>query len=245
MTSASHRRHLIRFWLALPWLAPAALWQGLRVRRTAPRLPPRLPDIAVGEFAGPAPPYRLLLVGESTAVGVGASSPEASLAPQLAGAIGRRLDRAVAWQVIGENGIRAAALARKIAERPEPATADLAVIVLGANDTSGFSSLAGWRRDLTRTVELLRRGCPRVCIAPVPPFHGFRLLPQPLRWLLGERALALCAVRHELAAPGVTVMDAEFPREARYLAEDGYHPSDLAYREWAGQIAGLPNLINA
>jgi len=37
----------------------------------------------------------------------------------------------------------------------------------------------------------------------------------------------------------VIVMEGDFPTERRYLAEDGYHPSDLAYETWAAQIAEI------
>lgn len=238
MRPRSLRHHLLCFWAGLPLLAPIAVTQGLWTRRKALRLPPVLADTAAGDLAGEGTPLRLLVAGESTAVGVGATRPDAALAPRLAGALRAEYDRAVHWQVVGENGIRAAGLADKLARHRELLAADAAVLLLGANDTSGLSSIRQWRRDLGRVIALLGEYCPRVFVAPVPPFHLFRLLPRPLRWLLGHRGLALCAARRELARDGrVVVMEGEFPTERRFLAADGYHPSDLAYEVWAGQIA--------
>lgn len=224
----------------MPVLAPLAVGQGLWTRRRALRLPPMLADTAAGDVAGEKPPLRLLVVGESTAVGVGATRPEASLAPRLAEVLRSEEGRAVHWQVVGQNGIRAAGLAEKLLRHRELLAADVAIVLLGANDTSGLTSLRGWHRDLGAVLELLRPGCGRIFVAPVPPFHLFRLLPYPLRWLLGHRGLALCAARRALADPGrVIVMEGDFPTEPRYLADDGYHPSDLAYETWAGQIAAV------
>ena len=222
----------------MPALAPLAVGQGLWTRRRALRLPPVLADTAAGDVAGEEPPLRLLVVGESTAVGVGATRPAAALAPRLAEALQREEGRAVHWQVVGQNGIRAAGLVAKLRRHRELLSADVAIVLLGANDTSGLTSLRGWRRDLGAVLGLLRPGCERIFVAPVPPFHLFRLLPYPLRWLLGHRGLALCAARRALADPGrVIVMEGDFPTEPRYLADDGYHPSDLAYETWARQIA--------
>jgi lysophospholipase L1-like esterase len=233
----SRRDHLLRFWAAMPVLAPLAVGQGLWTRRHALRLPPVLEDTAAGAIPGDQPAVRLLVVGESTAVGVGATRPDAALAPRLAEALARRQGRAVRWQVVGENGIRAAGLAAKLARHRELLAADVAVVLLGANDTSGLTGLGRWQRDLGDVLELLRERCGRILVAPVPPFHLFRLLPHPLRWLLGHRGLALCAARRALAEPGrVIVMEGDFPTERRYLATDGYHPSDLAYDVWARQI---------
>jgi lysophospholipase L1-like esterase len=223
----------------MPVLAPLAVGQGLWTRRRALRLPPVLADTAAGHVAGDEPPLRLLVVGESTAVGVGATRPEAALAPRLAAVLRREKGRAVHWQVVGQNGIRAAGLAEKLRGHRELLAADVAIVLLGANDTSGMTSLRGWHRDLGAVLELLGPGCERIFVTPVPPFHLFRLLPYPLRWLLGHRGLALCAARRALAVPGrVIVMEGDFPTEPRYLAEDGYHPSDLAYETWARQVAG-------
>jgi len=224
----------------MPVLAPIALGQGLWTRRRALRLPPVLEDTAAGCVSGEQAPLRLLVVGESTAVGVGATRPDAALAPQLAEILQRETGRAVRWQVVGENGIRAAALAEKLRRHRDLLAADDAVVLLGANDTSGLTGIRQWRRDLATVLDLLAEQCGRIFVAPVPPFHLFRLLPHPLRWLLGHRGLSLCVDRRALAEPGrVIVMEGDFPTERRYLAEDGYHPSDLAYETWAAQIAEI------
>ena len=250
MRRGSRRHHLLRFWAGLPLLAPIAVGQGLWTRRNAVRLPPVLEDTATG--VQPAPlsgavagnvsddqsPLRLLVVGESTAVGVGATRPDAALAPRLAAALQREQARPVHWQVVGENGIRAAGLTQKLHRHRDLLAADVAVVLLGANDTSGLSSIRRWRRDLGSVLSLLGERCERIFVAPVPPFHLFRLLPYPLRWLLGHRGLALCDARRTLARPRrVIVMEGEFPTEPSYLASDGYHPSDVAYETWANQIA--------
>lgn len=250
MRRGSRRHHLLRFWAGLPLLAPIAIGQGLWTRRSALRLPPVLDDTAAGaeppiepgnasgKFSDGEPPLRLLVVGESTAVGVGATRPQAALAPRLAEVLHREQGRPVRWQVVGENGIRAAGLAQKLCRHRDLLATDVAVVLLGANDTSGLSSIRRWRQDLGLVLSLLGERCERIFVAPVPPFHLFRLLPYPLRWLLGHRGLALCEARRALARPGhVIVMEGEFPTDRRYLATDGYHPSDLAYETWANQIA--------
>jgi lysophospholipase L1-like esterase len=197
-----------------------------------------LDETASGTAGGDGAVERLLVVGESTAVGVGATRPEAAMAPQLAETLSVRRGTTVRWQVVGENGIRAAGLGAKLAARPDLLAADWALVLLGANDVSGLTAVRRWLHDLQVVVRRLQAAGAVVLVAPVPPFHLFHLLPQPLRWLLGQRAGLLCSARQALAVEGgVYVLDAEFPRERRYLAADGYHPSDVAYQRWAEQIS--------
>lgn len=211
-----------------------------------------LEDTAAGEVAGDGEVLRLLVAGESTAVGVGATGAASSMAPRLAESLARRYGRPVRWQVVGENGIRAAGLAAKLVRHRALLPADVGLILLGANDVSGLTSLGRWRRALAMVVAALAGAGAQVFVAPVPPFHLFHLLPQPLRWLLGHRARALCAARRLLAEPGrVMIIEGEFPTGRRYLAADGYHPSDAAYRLWAEQVADvmynkeLKNIVQA
>ncbi len=229
----------MRFWLALVLLAPLLFWQGRRARRNTPRLPEAGGADHGQAGTGPAP-LRLLVVGESTAVGVGVGEHHQGLGGQLARALQQRLHRPVSWRVDGVNGIRAGDLATRLAHRPAPGE-DLVVVSLGVNDTTGLSSPSRYRRDLERLIATLRRERPKlpVVLLAVPPMQHFTALPRPLRDVLGLRAGQLDRAQRALAARLTDTHHLTYPVIANpaWLAEDGYHPGETGYSHMAEGVA--------
>ena len=241
----------MRFWLMCLMLAPLLFVQARRARRDTPRLPEAGGADRDREGSGDGPPLRLLVVGESTAAGVGVAEHRQGLGAHLARALARRHQQRVDWQVIGVNGIRALGLNRHLAGRP-PADADLAVISLGVNDTTGVTRPSRYRQHLTDLIGTLRRHRPDlpVYLLAVPPMQHFTALPRPLRDLLGQRAAQLDRVQQTLAAQLHGVHHLAYPAIAdpAYLAEDGYHPSEKGYAYIATHTAAhlaLPGAVDS
>jgi lysophospholipase L1-like esterase len=219
-------------------LAPVLIVQGLRVRRTTPKLGGAAGPVT-GSAPGVGPALRLLVLGESTVDGVGAVSHEEALTGQLAHAIARRTGREVSWLAVGKTGANARVAHDELLARISPA--DLVVIALGVNDTIELRSAAAFRRDLLRLVVALRRrlGPVPVFFAGVPPMGRFPALPQPLRTVFGLRSAALDAAAASLAGlPGVghVPLSAEL-LDADCFAADRFHPGPAGYRSWGAQLA--------
>jgi len=231
----------MRFWLMCLLLAPLLFVQARRARRDTPRLPEAGGADWGRKGSGDGPPLRLLVVGESTAAGVGVAEHRQGLGAHLARALAARHQNTVTWQVIGVNGIRALGLNRHLGDRP-PAEADLAVISLGVNDTTGVTRPSRYRQHLTDLIGTLRRHRPDlpVYLLAVPPMQHFTALPRPLRDLLGQRAAQLDRTQQTLAAQLHGVHHLAYPAIAdpACLAEDGYHPSEKGYAYIADQVAG-------
>lgn len=235
------------WWLLVLALSPVVLPMAVLTRRKALRLMP-----AAGEQAGVAgaalagEPLRLLVLGESTAVGVGVSCMQLALAGQLAGAMSQRFSRPVAWQVCGENGITAAKLhQRYVSHRsvttPAAGPHDLVVVLLGVNDTTHLSSLKRWQASLQQIVHSLQHHAQttadRVVFSGVPPLQHFTALPWLFRRLLGLRAAMLDrAMRESAAATGAQYLALDMDFAAHLMAVDGYHPSAAGYRLWADNL---------
>lgn len=223
-------------------LGPLLIWQGHRVRRTTPRLP-----VAGGALAGEAgsgAPLRLLVIGESTAVGVGAAHHGEALGGELAGRLAAKLGRRVSWRVIGESGATARR-ALQVLEAAEAAPADLAVVALGVNDVLEQTRVARWQRDVAALVAALhaRTGARDVILLEVPPLAKFPALPRPLRDVLGADARRLDAA---LARVGAGLDARErcvrhyrfgFDGAREFFARDGFHPSARGYARWAELVA--------
>lgn len=225
-------------------LAPLLLWQGRRVRAQALRLPeaagPREGRVGEGDTA-----LRLLVVGDSSAAGVGADTQQQALAGQLAQALAPRLARAVDWHLLARSGQTAVDALAALEGQVLPA-ADVAVVALGVNDVTGQVPPARWLAALDRIDGLLRErsGVRYVLHCAVPPMQSFPLLPQPLRWWMGAQALRLNArlARHLAGQPlrGLQALPQAWQEPARaatLMAADGFHPNPAGYALWAEVLA--------
>ena len=116
--------------------------------------------------------------------------------------------------------------------------ADLALLVFGVNDTTHLTASKRWQQALAAMADALAaQGC-RLAFSAVPPLQHFSALPWLLRQLMGWRAGLLDAELRGLSQRlGAMHCALDLPFEAHYLAEDGYHPSALGYRQWAAGLA--------
>jgi lysophospholipase L1-like esterase len=227
------------WWAAALPLLPLALPMAVRTRRTALRLAPAAgvrEGVAGPELLGE--PFRLLLLGESTVAGVGASCLDFALAGRLASALAARLQRPVAWCAAGENGITAGEACERLLPLAAEQDYDLVTLVFGVNDTTHFSSSQRWLGALEHLIEHFRgRGAQVVCTA-VPPLQYFTALPWLLRQLLGWRAALLDRQLSALALrQGAGYCGVSLEMQPQFLAIDGYHPSALGYRVWGEHLA--------
>jgi len=221
--------------LSSPVVLPQAWW----VRRTTPRLP-EAPGARAGVAGAAHPPaLSLLVIGESTAVGVGVDDQSAGLAAQLARLLARD-GRAVAWAAIGRSGPRVSGTLAETVPRlvGEPA---VVVVALGVTDVMGLTSLRRWRAGIEAILGELRphlRDGGRIVLSGLPPLRHFPSLPQPAREVAALHADALDACLADVA-PRRGALHVPIHHLARpdHLAADGFHPSAVGYRAWAEAIA--------
>lgn len=221
-------------------LAPLLLVQARQAVRRTPRLP-----TASGPARGTAgygdPRRRLLVIGESTAAGVGADRHTRALPGFLAAQVSGRLGGTVTWMVRGKSG----ATARKILAELVPAGQDpfdVTVLTVGVNDLFDRRAPRPWAGDLVGLIKALsgENGRTQVIVSGMPPVHRVPAIPQPLRFVLGRRARAMDRVMRQVSADcGATYvpMDGAMTRDGGLFAPDGFHPSEAGYRAWARVLA--------
>ena len=230
-------------------LGPVLLWQGRRVRATALRLP---------EAAGPrwadGGGLRLLIVGDSSAAGVGVRHQDEALAGRLAQALAERLGQPVGWQLVATSGHGSEAALAAL-ESAELRPADVLVTALGVNDVVDQvrprRAMAALERLHARAVE--GAGVKFAIHCAAPPMQHFPLLPQPLRWFFGREAARFNAALVKAVAGQPSRRVLHLPEElqrdaAALMAEDGFHPGPRGYALWAEALAdqvvtglGLPS----
>lgn len=212
-------------------LAPVLLGQGLWVRARTPRLPEAAGPRA-GRCEGSGEPLRLLVLGDSSAAGVGVAQQHQALAQPLARAWAQQQGRPVHWQLHARTGCNTPGLAALL---PRPATAvDVAVVVSGVNDVVDRLAPAAAVAARQGLQGLLHTHwqARQVLHLALPPMGQFTALPQPLRWLAGREAAAHDQALREWAEGQVAARHVPLPpmRDASLLAADGFHPGAGGYR---------------
>ncbi|MEM9062604.1 MAG: SGNH/GDSL hydrolase family protein [Pseudomonadota bacterium] len=219
-------------------LGPALLWQGARVRRDILRLP-EAAGARDGQI-GQGPPLSILLLGDSSIAGVGAASQDEALAGRLTERL--RTEYTVTWKVVGMTGWTTRDGHDALAALSD-SQFDVVVLSLGVNDVTTETGLNNWLqlyRDLLDHIRQNQR--PKLIIVNgFPPMGRFPALPQPLRWYLGQQAVAHERELFKLLAddPGIVTLPLVFDLDVSAMAPDGFHPGPPVYDAWAEDVATL------
>lgn len=219
-----------------PVLLPQARW----VRRVALRLP-EAPGPREGVVGHGAPVLRLLVIGDSSAAGVGLADQAQALALPLAHRLNEVLNGAVAWQLVAQSGV-CSMQARELVAAAKLARADVVVTVLGVNDVTAQRGAEDYVRQLSGLWNEVRERCGAqwLVVCGLPPMGLLTALPHPLRWYLGrysawlDDALSLWA-----SAGGHGFLSLRWASDPRLLAQDGFHPGPSLYPVWAQRLAHL------
>ncbi len=191
---------------------------------------------------------RVLWLGDSTAAGVGASSPRQAVSAGVGRIIAADRNVTIDVRVIAKSGARVGDVAADQVARVRELRPDVVVISVGANDTIHLTSVATFRRQYRSVLdELTRAGvaASRVVVIGVPDMGAPPRLRQPLRAIVGLRGERLDRESRNLARDhGAHYVDlfagtsSQFRADPdRYFAADNYHPSDAGYALWAKVIA--------
>ena len=227
-------------------LGPFCFLQGHYVRRITPVLP-EPPGPREGT-QGNGPSLRLLILGDSAAAGVGATTQSEGLAGQLVAFLSPQFS--VSWKLIAKTGATTTDTLRHLAKvKAEPF--DVVVTSLGVNDlTTGYQRWF-WLRHQSTLIGLLKSkfDARLILLSGLPPMHLFPSLPQPLRWYMGQGARHFNAGLHNLvqSRDDCHVFSVEISRRIDELAmesfaSDGFHPGPVFYTAWAEHLA--ENIVN-
>jgi len=215
--------------------SPVLIAQGRRLRRDTPRLPDAAPPWE-GALAGPRP-VRLLVLGDSTAAGVGADTMDDALPGNLARELKALTGRGVTWRAVGENGATSRDIIVRYLDDATTDSYDVVFLSIGANDALGLRPRWAFARDVRVILQRLRDASPHASIlmSSLPAFFRFELLPNPLRWnlYLHSRSLEDAARAVVATLDGVHMSPPPPPYTEGFFASDLFHPSASGYRDWA------------
>jgi lysophospholipase L1-like esterase len=187
-------------------------------------------------------PFRLVVLGDSIAYGTGARRVEDTLGPRLAAVLsddGFDVD----LHVLAVPGTVSANLARQV-QRARSLAADLAVVVIGANDLARFVPPAQAVAALAAAVRELRAGDTDVVVVPAPDMSVVPFVPPALRPLVQAASSQLQRQQAAAteAAGGAVVTDAArigriFAANPAMFSGDRFHPSSAGYAVIAEALA--------
>ncbi len=248
-------------------LAPIYFAQAYKLKRWSPSLPEpegerhgtiRLNPIypphehseqhkeRLGDNTGLAP-LSIMMVGDSSAAGVGVKQQKEALLGQLIDKLQSSPSiihsfSAIEWYIHATTGHTSFDILRRLYVLPAPSRpTDVAIVMAGVNDITANTSSETWQRHLGLIIELLQRKfkAKHIIFASLPPMAHMPAIPRPLSSFLGSRA---DKCNQELAAvcenyDGVTTFGVDFSilqlSAKQLFSKDGFHPNSIAYEHWA------------
>lgn len=181
----------------------------------------------------------LLVVGDSTAVGTGASSPIESVAGRIA-----RDHPHLKIVNRAADGAKYADIVRQL----EAATVERydAILVLGGgNDVIRLTPYAPLEENIARVASLARTQAGLVVLMPSGNVGSAPFFFPPWSWLMTQRSRVLHRMVREVAADNGALYvnlfkekknDPFAQRPDVLNAKDGLHPNDAGYRLWYAEL---------
>lgn len=193
----------------------------------------------------PRPEASLLIVGDSTAVGTGASSPQKS----LAGLLAREFP---ALQIVN-HGQDGATFADLRAQLPREGRFDAVLILAGGNDVIRLRDLDDVGVRIDETLRAARTFGKAVVVMPAGNVGNAPFFFPPVSWWMTSRARKLHDIVQAAAArhgAGYVRLFKErdedpFAHQRGLNARDGLHPSDAGYELWAQALLAQSRLPQA
>ena len=217
-------------------LAPLLIAQGKWTRANTPVLPE--PEGSRTGREGTGDNFKLLVLGDSAAAGVGVDHQDMALSGQLVSLLKHEFH--LDWELIATTGATTADVLALIPTIKQQAY-DAIIVSLGVNDiTSGVTRKQWQRQQEVLVQELLTRfATNKIIISQVPPMGSFEALPQPLRWCMGLQTGRFNGIARStwFEHPVCVFLELPFTLTPNLMASDKFHPGEGAYRIWAKSLA--------
>lgn len=225
---AAQRLALLAAALALLALSGCAVWRLGQAAELVKRSEPLSQQPA-------KPTLRLLIVGDSTGVGTGASTPASSLAGLIA-------QRHPTWWIENRarDGAKFADLLGQLGQLGGQPVFDIVLIQAGANDVIRLTSMSALAHTIDQVVAAAKQRAAHVVLMPAGNVGNAPFFFVPVSWWMTRRARVLHqSIADTARREGAVYVrlfkeqaDDPFVLQPALNASDGLHPSDAGYRVW-------------
>ncbi|MPZ70340.1 MAG: hypothetical protein GEU71_12560 [Actinobacteria bacterium] len=189
-----------------------------------------------------SPPLRFVVLGDSTAAGLGADTPEDAYPSLLAERLADEGYR-VEMTSLGISGARVAELLSEQVPRAVEMDPDLVLVGIGANDVTHLTPLDEVRALMADAIERLKATGATVVVSGVPDMRAAAFY-EPLRSVAGWRGSSVTGAIEDAAASKDVVVVPLAAETYKFFADDpeahnssdDFHPSSIGYARWATAI---------
>ena len=196
---------------------------------------------AQGASAFPAPPasLRISVLGDSLALGTGATDPTNSLTFRIYRALAiERPGSEITSVAIG--GTRASDVRRLEVDSLDPHATDLVLLIAGGNDVVRRTPAGAFARDYRSLLEAIRRRVPRATlvafgvpdVARAPLFDDSRAKTEALS-RTDDAAVRRAAAENGAAFVDLFAYTYRAAATPEFFSSDDFHPSDAGYARLA------------
>jgi len=191
------------------------------------------------QTVGQGSPKTYAVLGDSTAVGLGGDYQQ-GIAMQTARHIGKT--HTVHFQNFAVAGARVQDVLRNQVPQATYLKPDFVLLAVGANDVTRRTPLPNIRTGMQAIVTKFITINPhvKIILTGAPAMGVVPRIPQPLRYLAGERTKQVNAVMGKIAqrtqvylAPIAQRTGSVLKKQPHVFARDNFHPNTLGYRLWA------------
>jgi len=201
--------------------------------------------------AGAGDPHQLLVLGDSTAAGVGADDARTTLGANVALGVAAITGRPVRLANVSRSGATSLDLVAQVDRgREVMPEAQIALVMIGSNDVKNRVDQTRSVRALTEAVAALQHTGARVVVGTCPDLGTIRPVPQPLRLLAQRWSRDLAAAQTvavvETGGRTVSIGDLigpDFHELPELFSADRFHPSSAGYARAAAAV--LPSVLDA
>lgn len=226
----------------LSWLLfPVYVWQGLAARRRIERMRPPAGPLSglIGTAELREAAVRLLVIGDSSAAGVGVDHTSDALGSKLAERIYALTGRSVFWRIAGSNSAVSADVRDHVVPNLAREAFTHIVVMIGTNDAKNFHGAVKFKKSFGTLIYALRAKWPEARIVWSPPVDLKRVpaLPRGLAHVLELRARIIRRMGARLCLERGVVVSTTLPRvEPAGFSRDGFHASIEGYAYYANHL---------
>lgn len=240
------------FEILLSWLAlPLYAYQGIRIRKKSIRMAPpeQVPLVEVrAENSTCDTPLEILMIGDSSAAGVGVADFAECVAGRLPHLLADKTEHHINMRTCGNNSATAGDLRDVVVPNLERRKYDYIIINIGTNDAKNFHTVRRFKKEFGGLLYALNARFPgsKIIWSGIIDVKGVPILPSPLNTLMAIRARIIRKQGNVLCYErGALFPQTRWRVIPENFAEDGFHASSQGYAEWAEELSSyLADLQN-